>query len=144
MTEEEEKLGERKQGGRQGVGGSGEAGLAAVAALTSIRNKTNRGREARAVGFVRHCRTMADGASLPRQDLRRGSASATLAALPGPYATSPPCHAAMHGATEWFGRAIALGTGKSVSFLKKFSVKFKNSFQKVLKIKKSRSQYVYI
>jgi hypothetical protein len=33
MTEDEEKLGEWKKGGQQGVGGGGEAGLGAAAAL---------------------------------------------------------------------------------------------------------------
>ena len=43
----------------------------------------------------------------------------------------------MHGAAQAFRRAMALGAAKSVSFEKKDSVRFKISFKKVLKLKKS-------
>jgi hypothetical protein len=42
----------------------------------------------------------------------------------------------MHGAAVLVGHDMSLGASKSVSF-KKISVKFENSFKKVLEIKKS-------
>ena len=51
-------------------------------------------------------------------------------------ATSDLCRATMHGVAQAFGRARAIGAAKSVSFKKTDHVRFKISFQKVLKLKK--------
>ena len=60
-------------------------------------------------------------------------------------ATSALCRATMHGAAQAFGRARAIGAAKSVSFLKKIeSVRFKISFEKVLKLKKNLPQAVQV
>ena len=44
---------------------------------------------------------------------------------------------AWHGAAQAFGRARAIGVTKSVSLKKTCSVRFKISYQKVLKLKKN-------
>jgi len=50
----------------------------------------------------------------------------------------------MHGAAQTFRRARKIGAGKSVSFGKKNSVRFKISLQKVLKIKKKSTGLVMV
>ena len=67
------------------------------------------------------------GRALPRQR------SALLVA-----ATSALYRAAMHGQAQAFGRARAIGAAKSVSLKKTDSVRFKISFEKVLKLKKNQ------
>jgi hypothetical protein len=49
-----------------------------------------------------------------------------------------PWRASIHGAAVFISRAMHGGVVKDVSFLKKISnnIRFKNSFQKILKIKK--------
>ena len=69
-------------------------------------------------GYTQLCRAMDQGTALPRQDRWRSRAlprqrSALLVA-----ATSAPCRAAMHDATQTFGRARAIGAAKSVSLKK--------------------------
>ena len=85
---------------------------------------------------------MRRGAALPRQDRWRGRAlprqrSALLVA-----AMSAPCRATMHGVAQAFGHARAIGAAKSVSLKKNDRVRFKISFQKVLKLKKIRFLWV--
>ena len=80
-------------------------------------------------GYTRLCRATDQGAALPRH----GSGHSTAA---------PRCRATMHGAAQVFGRARAIGVAKSVSFKKPKSVRFKISFEKVLKLKKNPRRQV--
>ena len=65
---------------RGGQGGPGDDSPwerregAARAPSTSVRSKAERGREARGATLSRPCRAVQRGATLPHQDLRRGSA----------------------------------------------------------------------
>jgi len=62
---------------------------------------------------ARHCRWVAQQA-LPRQP-------STFPVV----ATSAPCRATIHGAAQAFGRAMAIGAAKSISFEKKTVLDFK-------------------
>jgi len=68
-----------------------------------------------------------------------GAADPAMSSVSSPIvATSSSRRATMHGATQAFHRAMAIGAAKSVSLEKKLnSVRFKISLQKVLKIKKN-------
>ena len=74
-----------------------------------------------------HCRTKIGGVA--------GPAMSTVA-IPV-VATSASCRATMHGAAQGFDRARAIGAAKSVSLKKTDHVRFKISFQKMLKLKKN-------
>ena len=89
--------------------------------------------------------------ALPRHGSGRGTAaprSVVRQQLPRQrspkpvVATSVRCRATMHGAAQAFGRARAIGAAKSVSLKKTYSVRFKISYQKVLKLKKKSSERV--
>jgi hypothetical protein len=69
------------------------------------------------------------GAALSRLDLQRGRAATSASRARG------ECHI-IAAAAVLFHRAMAVGAAKSVTFGNKKSVKFENSFQKVLEIKK--------
>jgi len=80
--------------------------------------------------------------ALPRHGSGRGTAAPCMVARQElPRQRSPKsvvtmsdrCRATMHGAAQAFGRASAIGAAKSVSLKKTCSVRFKISFQKVLK-----------
>ena len=70
-------------------------------------------REPRA--FTGACRAVRDGASVPRRDLWCDRARPRHRSLP----RWQPGRAAMHGAVEWFDRAMSVGVSKSDSFEKK-------------------------
>jgi len=82
---------------------------------------------------------------VPRHALWRGTAAlrwVARQALPRQrsafpvVATSAPCRVTMHDAAQAFGHAMAIGAATSVSLKKTDIVRFKISFQKVLKLKK--------
>ena len=69
--------------------------------------------------------------------MHRGAAGPATSTVTIPVvATSVSCRATMYGAAHAFGRARAIGATKNVSFKKIESVRFKISFEKVLKLKK--------
>ena len=72
--------------------------------------------------FIWPYRAMDQDAALPRQDGWHGSALPRQRSADRVAATSAMCRATMHGATQAFGRARAIGAAKSVSFLKKPTV----------------------
>ena len=76
------------------------------------------------------------GSDTPRSVARQSPTTSAIAF--SVVATSDLCRATMHDVAQAFGRARAIGAAKSVSFKKKTDrVRFKISFQKVLKLKKN-------
>ena len=88
-------------------------------------------------GYTRLCRATDQGAALSCQDQWRGRALPRQRSALLVVATSALCRATMHGATQVFGHARTICAVKSVSLKKTDSVRFKISFQKVLKLKKN-------
>ena len=86
----------------------------------------NRPGTAAPCAVARHFRAKIGGAA--------GPATSTVA-IPV-VATSALCRATMHGAAQAFGHVREIAAAKSVSFKKNGGVRFKISFQKVLKLKK--------
>jgi len=86
----------------------------------------NRPGTAAPCAVARHFRAKIGGAA--------GPATSTVA-IPV-VATSASCRATMHGVAQAFGHARAIGAAKSVSLKKNDRVRFKISFQKMLKLKK--------
>ena len=103
-----------------------------------------RAAEGSAAGFylaqTRHdpWRGIAAPRSLARQTLPRQRSAFLVAA------TSALCLATMHSAAQAFGRARKIDTAKSVSLKKIGDVKFKISFQKILKLKKEFKKSILI
>ena len=79
------------------------------------------GNAGRGGGYTRLCHATDQGAALPRQDRWRGRALPRQRSALLVTAMSAPCRAAMHDATQTFGRARTIGAAKSVS-LKKTTV----------------------
>ena len=78
------------------------------------------------------------GSAAPR--IRTRHCRAKIGSVAGPAQSAVPvvassdlCRATMHGAAQALNRARAIGAAKSVSFKKTDRVRFKISFQKVLK-----------
>ena len=96
------------------------------------------GRVGRHVVFIRLCapriRARATPRSVARQELPHQRSPKLV------VATSDLCRATMHGAAQAFGRARAISASKSVSLKKTKSVRFKISFEKMLKLKKKSGQ----
>ena len=69
--------------------------------------------------------------SMARQELPRQLSPKPI------VATSDLCRATMHGAAQAFGRVRVIGAAKSVSLKKTYSVRFKISYKKMLKLKKN-------
>jgi len=120
-------------GGRAGQGCVLAGGLARGIYLVQPRHGSGRGTAA--------------PRSVARQELPRQRSPKPV------VATSDLCRTTMHDATQVFGRDRAKDAAKSFSFKKKTcSVRFKNSYQKVLKLKKilekrggtNKYKYVYI